>query len=105
MADEPIGADSLVWLEKEVVRQIIMKYSEAFPESFIKDDRAPAWLVVAASAYYSTAWMGLTDLTPPEFFDRVRADQGLKEALVSGFRFGVSSAELITLVLDWRQHE
>jgi hypothetical protein len=101
MADEPLGADSPVWLEKEVIRAIIVKYDEAL----IENDRAPAWLTVAASAYYGTAWLNLTPLTAAQFFDRVRADQKLKEALVSGYRFGASSAELVAMVQDWKPEQ
>ncbi len=97
----PDGPDAPVWLEKEVLRQIITKYDA----TLIEQDRAPAWAVIVAGVFFASSWMVDSDLTPLQIFDRVRADLQLKQALLAGFRMGALSFDLMRMILDWKEPE
>jgi len=93
--------DVMTWLDKEVIRQVIEKYDAAL----VVQDRAPAWAVVTAMAYYCATSIGLLTLTQQEIFDRVRADLHLKNALLAGYKMGAGGIELLQMIESWERNQ
>lgn len=98
--EEPSTVDEspgIVWVEKEVVRSILVGYD---PE-IVQQDRAPLWAVVTADAYCCTASFMLTDRTPESLLNQVKDDETLKQAVVTGFRMGAAAVDIIDMITNW----